>query len=709
MKRLFHYVALLSLMILALSCSDDPPSKPEDKPEDIIISSLSSTKILPAQEIIIKGSGFGAEQGDSYVEFSGLRAEAYITWSATELKVKVPKITGDGKVVVTKGGRSSAGFDYKLNRDPYIESAGPGAAFPGEVANIYGRNFGAQKGTVTFNGTAASEISKWSDSTIALKVPEGSSTGPVLVITSANDTSNAFQFTVSVYTDPAISSIEPKNEEIKVGTLVTIKGQYFGASQAANYAEFNGVKATDYASWTDTEIKCKVPVGASSGNVTVAVGNQKSKGYYLEIKSAPNPPQITSLDKTEIIINDDLVINGNYFGDNYDDKKCFVYFGTVKAELFSSWTNNKITVVVPKNITDGQLYVEADGKQSNKVSYTIYVPNEFKLNSVLPSSASVGDKVTLSGKGFGAARGSSVVLFTGAEATQYSSWSDKSIEVIVPQNASDGEITVKVGSKVTNGVNFTVQHGVVLLDMALIPAGEFTMGNPNGNPNGFEGDAPTNKIKITKPFYMSKTEITQGEFKKTMDQSNPSDFKSGDKYPVESLTWERAIEFCNKLSERESYTPCYTKKQVSGKMIWVCDFDASGYRLPTEAEWEYAARAGTTGAQYGALNDIAWYGGTTGSNKKPQEVRLKQPNAFGLYDMLGNVAEWVNDWFLLSYYSSMPTTDPKGPDYDGAYPEKGYRGGYFSSSAEEMGVFKRTGYAPESSQNFIGFRVVRKK
>jgi formylglycine-generating enzyme required for sulfatase activity len=171
----------------------------------------------------------------------------------------------------------------------------------------------------------------------------------------------------------------------------------------------------------------------------------------------------------------------------------------------------------------------------------------------------------------------------------------------------------------------------------------------------FIPETPVHNVTISRSFYMSKFEITQSLYKSLVG-SNPSNFKD-DSLPVERISWYDAVAFCNKLSDRDGYTKCYT---ISGNSV-TCDWDANGWRLPTEAEWEYACKAGSTTDFYNGNNEndlaqIAWYSGN--SNDSTHVGGQKKPNKFGLYDMLGNVFEWVWDW--KGNYSGSET-DPTGP------------------------------------------------
>jgi TonB family protein len=188
------------------------------------------------------------------------------------------------------------------------------------------------------------------------------------------------------------------------------------------------------------------------------------------------------------------------------------------------------------------------------------------------------------------------------------------------------------------------------MELVLVKFGEFQMGDERPeNRKGREYFAfPVHRVDIKKPFYMGKYEVTQAQWRAVMG-NNPSRFK-GDNLPVESVSWNGAKDFCHRLS------------QMTGEE----------YRLPTEAEWEYACRAGTTGDYAGDLNAMAWY--DENSDSKTHPVGQKQPNAFGLYDMHGNVWEWCEDQMHDSY-NGAPTEGRAWVDISAAESSRVIRGG----------------------------------
>jgi formylglycine-generating enzyme len=256
--------------------------------------------------------------------------------------------------------------------------------------------------------------------------------------------------------------------------------------------------------------------------------------------------------------------------------------------------------------------------------------------------------------------------------------------------------------------------------MVLIKGGTFTMGSPANEPER-EDDETQHKVTVSS-FYMGKYEVTQKEYQEIM-KDNPSYFK-GDNLPVEKITWYHAIEYCNKRSEKEGLTPSYTintkqkdpnNKNEEDSIKWTVTWNknANGYRLPTEAEWEYACRAGTT-TPFSTGSNIttsqANYDGNYPYNKNAKgEYRGKTtpvgsfaPNAWGLYDMHGNIFEWCWDWY--GDYPTGAQTDPVGAAAD-SY--RVLRGGYWGDYGQYLRSASRGNINPYGRYDFIGFRLVR--
>src|SRR5439155_13313759 len=217
-----------------------------------------------------------------------------------------------------------------------------------------------------------------------------------------------------------------------------------------------------------------------------------------------------------------------------------------------------------------------------------------------------------------------------------------------------------------------------------IPAGSFEMGSKHGR----DEERPVHKVSVD-AFLMDRYEVTQAEYEKLGKIEafpNPSHFKGAD-LPVEQVNWLQAANFCNARSRLEGLKPCYDESGV-------CDFQADGYRLPTEAEWEYACRAGTDGdysfgSEARKLGDFAWLADNAGKRTHP--VGQKRPNPWGLYDMHGNVAEWCHDVFGKDYYQTSPENNPLGPAEGKEYV---LRGGSWKSAAEALRSSYRLGESP---------------
>ncbi|MGD0088457.1 MAG: SUMF1/EgtB/PvdO family nonheme iron enzyme [Planctomycetota bacterium] len=223
----------------------------------------------------------------------------------------------------------------------------------------------------------------------------------------------------------------------------------------------------------------------------------------------------------------------------------------------------------------------------------------------------------------------------------------------------------------------------VKMDFVLIPAGEFMMGSDDGGPD----EKPVHKVKISKAFYIGKFLVTQEQYEAVMGK-NPANFKAP-KNPVETVSWDDAQEFCKKATANHRGT----ETQRNGTV-----------RLPAEAEWEYACRAGTTtkfytGDNVSDLEQAGWF--TKNSGDRTNAVGQKKPNAWGLYDMHGNVWEWVQDYFGGKYDTELPTLDPKGAAKGGG---RVLRGGEWGRGPEECRAANRHRDDPGYRSSHVGFR-----
>jgi formylglycine-generating enzyme required for sulfatase activity len=265
----------------------------------------------------------------------------------------------------------------------------------------------------------------------------------------------------------------------------------------------------------------------------------------------------------------------------------------------------------------------------------------------------------------------------------------QSVETAEPNQATPPTTTLPISSD-TNSIG---------IEFVTIPAGSFVMGAPNGEPGSTSSEKPQHEVIISKPFSMGKYEVTQAQWEivmgsnpYTLDRSNPyynlpgmAERITRPEHPA-TVSWIDAQEFIKRLNEREGH---------------------SRYRLPTEAEWEYAARAGTTtaysfGDNSNELSRYAWFGEDFNSGGT-HPVGQKIANPWGLYDIHGNVWEWVQDWYNQSYSSQSPSTDPSGPTTGSQHVVRG--GSWHQTSGSWRSAFRK-GYNPDYRGISIGFRVV---
>ena len=240
------------------------------------------------------------------------------------------------------------------------------------------------------------------------------------------------------------------------------------------------------------------------------------------------------------------------------------------------------------------------------------------------------------------------------------------------------------------------------MNMVYCPSGEFWMGSEEGVGDGDE--RPRHRVKLSRGFWMGQTQVTQALWEKVMG-NNPSRFKGSD-LPVETVSWFDAVRFCNALSGSEGLTLAYGIG-AGDKPTVSLDLKANGYRLPTEAEWEYAAKAGTELMYAGGddVNAVAWYG--DGWMGKTHPVGTKKANAWGIYDMSGNIFEWCSDQRDAEAYKlrSGTVTDPLV--YDAGSSPRALRGGSCWSDADNCRVAYRNGGDANVRGGDLGFRVCR--
>ncbi|MFC1528933.1 formylglycine-generating enzyme family protein [Candidatus Latescibacterota bacterium] len=433
-----------------------------------------------------------------------------------------------------------------------------------------------------------------------------------------------------------------------------------------------------------------------------------------------------------------------YFG---IDEDVDVQAGKTTIAVISGWTEpylSQIALITPNPSTDGT-YTVSWTQAPNATSYVLQEAENYQFAGATTVYSGSNMKWSASGKASGRyyyqVRASNTYDVT-------SSWSDSASVSVLKQYTISGTVTGADGVTVTlsgdasgslvvkDGVSysFIVEHGgnytvtpsktgytftpvsmtfnnvasnqtqdfkttqIAVPAMASIPAGTFEMGDIQGG--GYSNERPVHTVTLD-GFEMSIYEVTQDQYEAVIG-SNPFYF-SGNDLPVEGVTWYDAVKFCNKLSDAAGVDRCYNES------TWVCDFTKNGYRLPKEAEWEYACRAGTTTKYYTGNDesDLAragWYDGNSSSKTHP--VGQKEPNAWGLYDMHGNVWERCNDWYDIEYYSKSPTQNPTGAQTGSSRVRRGGSwddDAYFCRSASRSGSL-----GPGYGYTHVGFRVVRR-
>lgn len=222
------------------------------------------------------------------------------------------------------------------------------------------------------------------------------------------------------------------------------------------------------------------------------------------------------------------------------------------------------------------------------------------------------------------------------------------------------------------------------LELIWLEPGTFQMGSPVDEPDRNKAEGPQTTVTLSRGFWLGKTPVTQGQYE-AFTGKNPSSLQAaGRDAPVENVSWNDAMKFCAALTERE---------RAAGRLP-----EGYIYSLPTEAQWEYACRGGTTGSYAGEPDAMAWYDKNSGGTTHP--VALKKPNAWGLYDMLGNVLEWCYDWY--GDYRGGAVTDPTGP-------ASGYfrmaRGGSWRVGVIVCRSAARAGGSPDRRDYTLGFRL----
>jgi len=264
--------------------------------------------------------------------------------------------------------------------------------------------------------------------------------------------------------------------------------------------------------------------------------------------------------------------------------------------------------------------------------------------------------------------------------TPFSKFAVTPLFVLVSCLPWGAQLSVQVPEKPTAAAGTAIENPRDGLKYVWIPPGTFQMGCSPGDSECYYDEEPSHQVTISKGFWVGQTDVTEGAYKvfaessgRQMPAASGINGRKNDNIPMVNVSWDDAQAYCG----------------------WV------GGRLPTEAEWEYAARGGSREARYGPIDEIAWYEKNSGEGI--HEVAQKRPNGFGLYDTLGNVWQWVGDWYAGKYYQRSPATDPAGPS---SGVDRVLRGGSWVSNPRDVRASVRGRTRRPSGTGSVGFRCV---
>ncbi len=381
----------------------------------------------------------------------GITVSSVSVVSATQITatftIAANAATGAVDVTVTTAGGTSAPAAFTVNAvPPSVTSLWPTSGPPGTAVIVTGTHFGSSQGasTVTFNGLDAGAAGSWSDTSITVTVPSGTSTGS-LMVTVGGLASNGVLFTAG--TPPSITSLWPTSGP--VSTAVTITGANFGTTQGASTVTFGGVSTGTAAYWSATSITVTVPSGAATGNVVVTVNGMAGNGTPYTVT---NPPTLTGMTLSEAKPGDTVTLIGTGFGPTQGIGQ--VWLGSTYGTVVS-WTDTQVIATVALNSRTGSAQVLQTGVWSNSLPFTV---DTVTVTELLPSNGFPGDVVTINGWGFGNTQGTGSVQL-GSTNGIVVSWSDTQILARVAASAVSGIARVQQGGISSNAKTFTVLGG----------------------------------------------------------------------------------------------------------------------------------------------------------------------------------------------------------------------------------------------------------
>ncbi|MCX7737129.1 MAG: SUMF1/EgtB/PvdO family nonheme iron enzyme [Candidatus Kapabacteria bacterium] len=321
-------------------------------------------------------------------------------------------------------------------------------------------------------------------------------------------------------------------------------------------------------------------------------------------------------------------------------------------------------------------------------------PSKPEIKEIQPTQSGVWTVITIYGKNLGLPQDSSFVILDSnikILSKECLKWNNTYIRLKLPKLRFNGNIKVVNNKDTSNTLKINFNY-LPEIHMILVNAGIADIGSNNG----WYDEKPAHRVNIPNNLYVSKYEVSQYLYSFVCD-TNPSS-EIAEKLPVNNIQWLDAIIFCNNLSKLFDYDTCYVFDK--GNIIW--DTNANGFRLPTEAEWEFFCKAGYEG-DYNAdesIENLAWFNKNSGY--KIQPIGKKKPNRAGIYDLHGNVSEWCWDWYDENYYKQSETINPKGPK---SGLKRVHRGGSFLDGFAKLRSSAR--HYDDGNYKNLGIRFVR--
>ena len=544
------------------------------------LASVSPSRVKPGDRLTLTGANFGSRRGSGYILFApNVRPSSgdYVSWSDSRIVVKVPARARSGDIKVVTGTGTSGTKRIEVESvAPQITSVSPRQVLYNQVVTVTGINFGSSRGSSTIRiGSVvipSSSLASWSNTRIRFRVPTNMRSGNLTVRTSKG-TSNAILLEIL---SPYLASVSPSR--VKVGDRLTLTGANFRSSRGGSYVRFApNVRPSsgDYVTWSDSRIVVRVPAGAQSGDVQVAVIGAGASGTKRIVVESASLPRITSVSPRQVQYNQIVTVTGSNFGSSRGSSSVRIGSVAIPSSSLISWSNTRIRFRVPTNMRSGNLTVRTSAGTSNAIRLGIISPY---LASVSPSRVKPGDRLTLTGANFRSSRGSGYVLFASnvwpTSSSDYVTWSDSRIVVKVPTRAQSGGVKVVTGDG-TSGTKRIIVEG---------DEGEVVESLPSRGLFGYSPPAVTKNPKSVKfgfdektnssiACYFSAKELSDGEVTVFFNEWSYGSIPEGEDWTHWYLVLDRAdlrsgtniIEFRNIFNQNR--TSSFARWQL--KDVWV--------------------------------------------------------------------------------------------------------------------------------------------